>query len=717
MTTEYLPITDPTQIFLAVLLIILAAPIVMGKLRIPHIVGMVLAGVAVGEHGAGLLSTDDSFVLFGKVGLYYILFLAALELDTGGMRKSMGRVGLFGLLSFALPFALCYWLGVSFLGYSPAAGLLLGCIMASNTLVSYPIVGRYGLQRKPFVGLSVGGSMLTVFFALLVLAAISASHGGDSGWGFWALFAAKLAAYCTAMAFAVPRLTRWFLRRYSDAVMQFIFVLAVMFASAALSAAAGVEGLFGAFTAGLLLNRYIPRLSPLMNRIEFIGNALFIPYFLISVGMMIDIGAMFSDAGLLAVAVAITLVGSAGKAAAAYLSARLARMPWTAGHLMFGLTSAHAAGAVAMVTIGMRLPAGDGFLVGGDMLNAVVVMILLSCVLSSVVTDAAAKGIALSGGGEEEKPGGKDDERILVPLRYPEYANRLVTLALLARNPKLGRPLVGLNVVYDDEEMRSRQESGRELLDQAVRHAAAAGVQMETQVRVAANIANGIKHAFKEFHASEIIIGMHQHRDVSPKFWGEFHQSLFNGLNCQIIMARCVQPPGTLRGIHAAVPSRAHFEPGFHRWLERLARIAGNLDCRTVFHGRADTLHHVAKYMAANHRSVRAAYEEMEHWNMMPTMAEAVPEDHLFVVVTARKGTVSYKNALDRLPEEITRHFSGKNLLIIFPDQFGDAMDEMTFAAPQHTEERSLYEVAGGWIARKAEMAGRMARKLKNKTR
>ena len=290
---------------------------------------------------------------------------------------------------------------------------------------------------------------------------------------------------------------------------------------------------------------------------------------------------------------------------------------------------------------------------------------------------------------------------MLIPMKYPEYAVRLVNLAIMMRNPKLGRGLVGLSVVYDDVDMRLNQERGQRLLEKVQQYAAAADVKMQTQVRVAANIANGIKHAFKEFRASEIIIGMHMHPEVSASFWGEFHQSLFNGLNRQIIMARLKQPLSTIRRIEVAVPSRAQFEPGFYRWLERVARLSVNLECRTIFHGRTDTLALINQYVRNRHPEMRVEFMQMDHWNEMPRLAATIAEDHLFIVIAARKGTVSYKNALEHLPEEIQQFFSGKNIIIIFPDQHGDPMDEMTFAQPQHQEERSAYLAIKEWVNKK----------------
>ena len=702
---QYFPITDPTLTFFVVLLIILLAPIIMGKLRIPHIIGMVLAGVVVGKYGLNILVRDNSFELFGRVGLYYIMFLAALEMDMESIRKNRNRLLIFALLTFTVPLLLTYFMGIHLLNYGITASLLLGCIMASNTLVAYPIVSRYGLQRKPSVTLSVGSSIISLIFSLIMLAAIVASNKGEGSIGFWLFFVSKFVIYCAAAIFLLPRLTRWFLRRYSDAVMQFIFVLASLFLCAALSAAIGLEGIFGAFLSGLILNRYIPSVSPLKNRLEFIGNAVFIPYFLIGVGMLINVRLLFTGGGILWAVICITLFGTLGKAIAAYAACFGFRMPISSGHMMFGMTSAHAAGAIAMVMVGMNLLGEDGApLVSAQMLNAVIVMILFTCIISSVITEQSAQRIILR---DKELPveahRKANDQRILVPVKYPEYAERLMNMAILMLNRKQTRGLVALNVVYDGEHMHRNMEQGNQLLEQMTQYCAGSDIQIQTQTRIAANIANGIKHAFKEFQATEILIGMHTHKEVSTKFWGEFHQSLFNGLNQQITMARLAQPLNTIRRIQVAVPSRAEFEPGFYRWLERLSRIAGNLECRIQFHGRTETLSLVNEYIKNRHPQVRADYSNMDHWNELPKLANDVADDHLFVIVTARKGTVSYKNALEYLPDEVQRYFNGKNLVIIFPDQYGD-QEVMTYSQSQHTEERSAWESLARWIDKRRKM-------------
>ena len=700
--SQYFPITDPTLIFFVVLLMILLSPIIMGRLRIPHIIGMVLAGVLVGKYGLNILGRDASFELFGRVGLFYIMFLAGLEMDMEGLKKNRNRVMVFGMLTFLIPFAITYFMGVSLLGYLPLASLLLAAIMASNTLIAYPIVGRYGLTRHTSSTLSVGSSMMALFMALIVMASIVNSFHGNGGIFFWLLFILKFVAYCVGLIMVIPRVTRWFLRRYSDAVMQFIFILAIVFLSAALSDAVGLEGIFGAFMSGLILNRFVPKVSPLMNRIEFTGNALFIPYFLIGVGMLINVRLLFAGSKILWVVFCIVFFGTLGKAVAAYLAARIFRLSWLAGHMMFGLTSAHAAGAIAMVMVGRRLQVAPGeYLFGDEVLNGIVIMILFTCIISTVITERAAQRLRLQEKEGHDMMKNLDDEKILIPVKYPEYSDNLVTMATLMRNPRLKRELVALNVVYDDVNMRHNQAEGQRLLDHLCHLASASDVPMVTQVRIAANIANGIKHAFKEFQASEILMGLHFHKEISRSFWGEFTRSLYNGLSRQIIVTRILQPLNTIRRIQVAIPSRAEFEPGFYRWLERLARMAGNLECRITFHGRKETLQLVNEFIRNRFPSVRAEYEEMEHWKELPTLGSKVREDHLFVIVTARKGTISYKTAMERLPEELNKCVKGKTIMIIFPDQYGSEMDDMTFAQPQHTEERSAYEAVREWIHNK----------------
>jgi hypothetical protein len=410
--------------------------------------------------------------------------------------------------------------------------------------------------------------------------------------------------------------------------------------------------------------------------------------------MLINVRTLLAGGQIVWVVLIIAFIGTFGKAVAAYLSSLIFQLPQRDGNMMFGLTSAHAAGAIAMVMVGLRLN-----IVTDDMLNGVVMMILVTCVISTLITEHAAKQIVISNATTPQTPTTADDnERILICVKYPEIAPQLVELANLVRNPRLRQPLYALNVVYDDQSASDHRQQGLKLLEQLQRQASAVEVELRTQVRLASNIANGIKHAFRESAASEIIMGMHVHTEHNPKFWGDFIQSLYNGLNRQILLVRFVQPLTTLRLIQVAVPSRAEFEPGFHRWLERVSRLAEQLDCRILFHGRKESLDFIAQYIKQWHPSVRSEFTPMDHWNELPQLAANISNDHLFIVVTARKGTISYKNALERLPDELQEYFSGKNLMIIFPDQYGvQKEDAMSFTEAQHHEEKSVYD----WILRK----------------
>lgn len=701
---QYFPITDPTLIFFVVLCIILFAPIIMGRLRIPHIIGMVLAGIVIGKYGLNILVRDQSFELFGKVGLLYIMFLAGLEMNITDLQKRKAQFALFGLLTFAIPFIMGYFTGVWLLDYSPLASLLLACILASNTLIAYPIVCRFGLQKHPSVALGVGSSMIALTLSLLILAATVGASSGESGITFWVLFLAKVVAFCAGMAYLIPHLTRWFFNHYADSVMLYIYVMCTLFFSAAVSEICGLEGIFGAFLAGLILNRYIPSVSPLMNRIEFIGNALFIPYFLIGVGMLIDVSVLFHGYATLWVVACIVVVGTVSKAIAAYASCLSFKLPLLSGHMMFGLTEAHAAGSIAMAMVGMTLRMPDGsFLVDTSMLNGVVMMILFSCIISSMVVDSSARQIMLKEKMHPDSPDEHhgDDEKMLLPLQHAADADHLVQLAIMTRNKKLNRGLLGINVVYDDINSGRNKKEGRRILEHAQTTAISADVRMITQSRLSTNISNGIKHAFKEYEASEIIMGLHRRLSPGDSFWGAYTQGLINEINRQIMVCRINKPLNTLRRIHVAVPSRVEFEPGFYRWVEHLARLAGNLGCRIIFHGRRETNILIGEYIQNRHPDVRAEYMEMNHWKEVTALSKEVRDDHLLVVITARKGTVSYKPAFENLPKEITECFPTCSLIILYPDQHGQPQDSMTFTAPQSQEQISAYASLMSFINRR----------------
>ena len=461
----HFPITDPTWIFFLVLVIILFAPIVLERLRIPHIIGMILAGIVIGEHGFNILARDSSFELFGKVGLYYIMFLAGLEMNMEDFKSIRFKATVLGLLAFVIPLAIGIWTNVSLLGYTITASVLLASMYASHTLIAYPIVIRYGINRQRSVNIAVGGTAVTDTLTLLVLAVVGGMYKGEYSEMFWVWLALKVILISGFIMITFPRIGRWFFRRYNDNVVQYIFVMAMVFLGAGLMEFVGMEGILGAFLAGLVLNRLIPHVSPLMSHLEFVGNALFIPYFLIGVGMLIDLNVLFGHIDSLKVASVMIVVALGGKWIASWLTQKIYRMRGIERAMMFGLSSAQAAATLAAVLVGYNIILPDGSrLLNDDVLNGTIMLILVTCVVSSFITEHAAKRMAMDDVAVNDEKG-QEKERILISLANPHTLEGLMDLSLMVRDEKKPDNLIALSVINDDndsvrQEMCSKQECG-----------------------------------------------------------------------------------------------------------------------------------------------------------------------------------------------------------------------------------------------------------------
>ena len=684
--THLFPITNPTWIFLVVLAIILFAPLLFNRIRVPHLVGMILAGVLVGEHGLNILSRDSSFELFGKVGLYYIMFLASLEMDLEGLKKNRTRGIIFGFITFLVPMAIGFAVGQWVLQLPWEASLLLSCIIASHTLIAYPIVGRYGLSRHDCVTIAIAGTMIALLLALFTLAGISASIKGDVNATFWAVFLLKCIVYCFIIFFFYPRFTRYFFKHYSDNVTQFTFVLVLLFLSAALSELAGLEGLFGAFLAGLVLNRYIPRVSPLMNRIEFVGNALFIPYFLISVGMLVNLKSMFNHGEAIFVVVVMVITATLTKWLGAWATQLVLRMTAAERRMLFGLSNAHAAGALAMIMVGTQLEIAPGvYLIGDNIINGVVLVILVSCVISSLVTDRAAREVALSATSSSSEQS-KSHERIMVALNNPETVEALIDTAVMMTDPKSKKEMIALQVCLDNERVEQQLKQGKLNLECAAKTAAAADVQLSTHNRVGVNVVGSIVHSMKELEASELLLGLHHKRRIGDSYLGTVATELLARINRQVIIVNYLMPVNVVHRIIVAVPEWAEKEVGFYLWVERVSRMGEQLGCRIDFYAHTNTIPLLKEYIQANHPSARTSYVALDDWNDLLIVTQHLSYDHLFVLVSARRGGISWQPSFDNLPTQLVRHFSNNSLMIIYPEQFGQA-HELSFVQPLPTQQ------------------------------
>lgn len=693
-----LPITDPTWIFLLVLLIILFAPILLTKLRIPHIIGMILAGLAIGEHGFNILVRDSSFELFGKVGVYYIMFLAGLEMNMADFKKNRGKAVALGLLAFIVPISIGMVTNVLLLKYSLITSILLASMYASHTLVAYPIVIRYGISRQRSVSIAVGGTAVTDTLTLLVLAVISGVFKGEAGGLFWLWLVVRFVVLAMLIMYFLPRVGRWFFRRYDDNVMQYIFVLAMVFLGAGLMELIGMEGILGAFLVGLVLNRLIPHVSPLMSHLEFVGNALFIPYFLIGVGMLIDVKVIFGGGDALKVAGVMIVVALGGKWIASWLTQKIYRMSALERELMFGLSNAQAAATLAAVLVGYNIILPDGSrLLNEDVLNGTVLLILVTCIVSSFTTERAARKMAM-GEAHPEEDRSREPEKILIPVANPNTIEYLMNLSLVIRDPKQKDNLLALNVINDHSGTEALEQQGKRYLERAAKITASAGVELKCISRYDLNIAAGIIHTAKEHGATDVIIGLHWKVNIVDSFFGMLTENLLKGLHREVMVARFLIPINTLRRIIVAVPPKAEYEAGFQKWVDHFCRMGTTLGCRVHFFANEQTGNLLQALVKKKHSNTLTEFSRLDEWEDLLLLTGQVNYDHLLVVISARRGSISYDSSFEKLPNQLGRYFTNNSLIVLYPDQLGDPQDALSFSNPQGSNESQHYEKVGRWF-------------------
>lgn len=676
------PVTDPVWIFLIVLVIILFAPLLLNKLRIPHIIGMILAGVLIGEYGLNILERDSSFELFGQVGLYYIMFLAGLEMDMEDFRKNKVKGLVFGLLTFFIPMVLGIITSMEMLGFSFVSSVLLASMYASHTLIAYPIVSRYGLSRQRSVTISIGGTAVTVTLALVVLALISGMYNGAATPMYWIMLVLKVTLICLVIVFVFPMLGRIFFRKYDDAVMQFVFVLALVFLGGGLISLAGMEGILGAFLVGLVLNPLVPKVSPLMNRLEFVGNALFIPYFLIGVGMIIDVRTFVAGGSALKVAVVMTVVATLSKWIAAYATQKIYRMSANERKMIFGLSNAQAAATLAAVLVGHEIIMENGErLLNDDVLNGTVVMILITCIISTIETERASRKFAMQDSSTSEDVPVDVKENILIPVANPDTIEYLVNLALVIRDNSRKDGIVALNVINDSGPYNTG-EQGQRYLEKAAMIASAADVKVNMVSRYDLNIASGIIHTVKEYGVTGVVIGLHQKAGILDSFFGSLTASLLKGTFREVIVARLMMPVNTLKGIVVVVPPKAEYETGFIRWVTHLCRMSSQTGCHLRFRADSATAQNIETAISGIAPGVAYSMDVADGVQFAELMSVNVKSEQLLVVVKARSGSVSYDPAFDRLPALLNKDFPTANLMVIYPEQV-ERPDVMSFSDPR----------------------------------
>lgn len=660
-------IHDTVAIFLIVLLIILLGSVVFRPMRIPPIVGMIIAGIAVGPYGFDLLERDASFRIFGDVGILYIMFQAAVEIDMFHLKAQWRSGVLFGLLSFALPMLTGVFGTRYLLGAGWDTSILVATMFAAHTLLTYPVVSKFGLQNTRPVVVAVCGTIVSVMLALFVLAGVVqiSATGGYSPKQLMTLLALT-AMFLGAVGYFFPIVTRAFFHNTTDPVAQYIFILAEVLVAALGARMIGLEGILGAFYAGLVLNNLIPGRSPLMKNIRFVGDAIFIPYFLIGVGMLINVRVVVEGWSVIWSAVIMTLLALTSKWLAAFATQKFLRMSGVDRGLMFGLTGGKAAATIAAVMIGYKYG-----LLNEDMMNASVVMILFCCLVASVQTERRAKQLRIiktSRNLDREELEPVEYARQLVGVCNPMTAGELMRLALFMRKRDNTRAATALFVRSNDDTDTLRM--GREALEEAASIAEEMDVEVGNVERFDLNAVQGICNVAHEKDATEILLGMHRRNSVVDSFYGAMTEHLIQDCTRMVMLSRCFSPVGMITRITVVVPQNAEYETGFHMWVTRLGTLAANIEAKISFLSYATTATLIKAAVEEDQIQADIRYRTVTEWDDFITLTSDIDDGDLLVMISARRGSISHSPDLEQTTAYISRHFQRHNLLVIFPKQW-----------------------------------------------
>lgn len=703
-----LPLNNPVLIFSLILFIILFAPILLNKIKIPHLIGLIIAGAIIGPNGFNIMDRDSSIILFGTVGLLYILFIAGLEIDMGEFKKNSGKSIYFGLLVFVTSMGLgflgaYYLLDYRSLEYFPVEiSILLASVFASHTPIVYPMISKMGVAKNRAVNVTIGGTLFTDILAFLVLAFIvaltSPEYGGVVPNEFWWRLSISILIFGVFVMVTFPIIGRWFFKRFNDNISQYIFVLAMVFLAAFLAELAGIEAIIGAFLAGLALNRLIPHTSPLMNRIEFVGNALFIPFFLIGVGMLIDFSAFFKDFETIKVAIVMTVIALIARVISAWVLQKSFKYSDDERRLIFGLSSAQAAATLAVVLVGYNIilneeeialakTLGEEIepvrLLGESVLNGAILMILVTCTIASFVAQKGAKNLAMSDNSDE---GNETDsqERILIPISNQEVIEELLNFCITVKSKKNKKELYALNVINNEDVDVEVEKKAKKILELASVTASATDNTINEVIRYDLSVVEGIKGVVKEYKISDLIVGMHKSIEDTDMILGKKMERLIESSNITTLVYRPAQPLATIKRHLVIIPQKAEKESGFHLWLIKIWNIARNTGSPIVFYGTKQTLREI-QYIQKRH-PIQAKFVEFIDWEEMLILNKEIKMDDNLIFVMSRKNTLSYNPAMEKIPVYINKYFNQNNITIIYPKQLNLKDQQVDYNNPSvHT--------------------------------
>ena len=672
----HLPLTNPVLVFALILFIILLAPILLQKLKIPGIIGLIISGVIIGPFGLNLLEKNSAVDLFSTIGLLYIMFIAGLELDMNEFKSNRNKSLLFGFFTFILPLALGYPVCRYLLGYDFNASFLIASMFATHTLVAYPIVSRLGVSKNEAVAITVGGTILTDTAVLIILAIIMGNSQGNLDQQFWISLGISITIFSAIMFFIIPRVARWFFQKLEDEKhAHYIFVMFIVFFAAFLAEFSGLEPIIGAFVAGLALNQSIPHSSALMNRIEFIGNSLFIPFFLISVGMLVDISVIFSGPTAIIIAIVLTVSAIIGKWFAAYFTQIVFKYSAAQRQLIFGLSSSHAAATLAVILVGYNAGILDD-----NVLNGTIILILITCVVASFATEKSAKKIQISEEEDSNLKSGKEfilKEHILLPIANLRNFDKLLDFTLLIKDKKSENPITVLSVVPNDDESEKNIILTRQKLEAYKNHGAASEIRINTIATIAINATAGIERISKEIMADIIVLGWPKKPGILEKLIGERIYSIVNTVDKNLFICHQEKLLVAQKRIVVLAPPLSEKEIGFEIWLKKIMKLSTELSIPINIFGAKNTYEAINIKIRQFRWNGNIRFQEFAEWEDFHNLTEHVNEDDLLVLISARKNAVSHQKFLDHIPSKLEKHFLSNNKIVVFPQQNHNFQDKI----------------------------------------
>lgn len=660
-----LPLQNPVLIFSLILFIILLAPVVLQRIRIPGIIGLIVSGIIIGPAGLNILG-DSLFVdIFSTIGLLYIMFIAGLELDLNEFKAHRNKSILFGFLTFSIPFGIgfpvCYYV----LGFDFNASLLTSSMFATHTLVTYPIVSKLGVSKNVAVAITVGGTILTDTAVLILLAVILGAHNGGLTQEFWIRLGISLILFSVFMFLVIPKIAKWFFRKLeSEKHSHYIFVLSVVFFSAFLAEIAGLESIIGAFVAGLALNKLIPHSSALMNRIEFIGNSLFIPFFLISVGMIVDIRVILSGPMALIVAGTLTLVAIFGKWVAAFITQIIFKFSKGQRKLIFGLSSAHAAATLAIVLVGYKAGILDD-----TILNGTVVIILVTCIVASFATESAAKMIIRNSDEHEDVQlsSQPNKENILIPIANLVNIEKILDFAVLIKEKKSRNPLSIMTVVPNTDEAEKTMVKAKQELEKFIMETAASDTKATIMATIDHNAASGISRISKEIMADIILLGWPQKTGFLDKLIGDKMGSILQSTVKTLFICNFETPLVNHKRIFMIVPPNSEFEEGFALWVHKIAKLSLELSIPIILNCTEETHKALVNFVKINKITLTLDFHHFNEWDDFLILSRQITKTDLIIMISARKGYISHFGQLDRVPAKLEKQFPELSKMVIYP--------------------------------------------------